>query len=185
MWVVCWICQARLHFSFYIQLGSEQGLGPETSRALQSPLAITIQTAFNFCVALHNSLVVQVFFFSFDFHLRHVCSQRQGRGKQDCSWADMAALLQWSFLFEFQFRSVVNTRQLPWNVTGVCSGLVVWLCVVCSACSPTRASRTYYSDPLALISCPLSGQTAAARSAQPAMLGGCSVVTWVWILTWF
>lgn len=39
------------------------GARTSTSRALQSPLAITIQTAFNFCVALHNSLVVQCFFF--------------------------------------------------------------------------------------------------------------------------
>lgn len=148
-----------LILSFYIRPCSEQGLGPEISRGLQSLLAITIQTAFHFYLTLHSYLMVYAFsslWFSSQTYLLWALWSRAEqavssvvRGKQDCFWAEVAALLGWPFLFEFQFRSVVNTRLLPWNTAEVCSGVVGQLCVVCSACSPTRASQTYYSDPLA------------------------------------
>lgn len=136
----------------------EQGLRPELSRGLQSLPAIAIQTAFHFYLTLHTSCVVPVF--SFLWFLSQTCllwalwSRAEWavssvvRGKWDCPWAGVAALLGWSFLFEFQFRSLVNSRLLPWNGARVCSGLVGQLCIVCSACSPARASQMCYSDPL-------------------------------------
>lgn len=85
--------------------------------------------------------------FSFDFHLRNVCCLEQILWKQDCSQAEVAVFLEWSFLFEFQFGSVVNTRLLPWNVAGVCLGAGGTLCIVCSACSPTRPSQMLFRSP--------------------------------------
>lgn len=64
-----------------------------------------------------------------------------------------------SIWYSFWLRSVVNTSQFLWNVTGVCSGLMGQPCTVCSVSSCSGVCTAHYSDQLAQTRCPNSRWT--------------------------
>lgn len=159
VWVLCCVCQTKLHISFPGQLSSEWRPGPEMSSALQNLLAIARQRAFHFCVALH-------------------------RGQQDCSQAEVTppAVLfpSWTSV---QINCKYQAAPLKCNWGLLRAGRTAR--GVCSVCSPPGAALACYSHLPAYSSCPLAELTAVflvltARSALPAVLGGCSLVAWAW-----